>query len=132
MTPLAYGKQAWVMGLVFAPDGTLYDSQAALHPSPVGRPMTVAGTESRPIPIPGLGKVALLPCFDDVSSRPSRLAGKAGADVLLSIANDGLFRGTNHPALHMMRARLRAVETGKYLVRCIPNEGSAVIDPGGG
>lgn len=129
--PHVFGKEAWVIGLVFGPDGKVYDTQVALHPSPVGRPMTIPGVESRPIPIPGLGKVALLPCFDDVSSRPVRLAGRAGADLLLSMANDGLFQGTNHPRLHLLRARLRAVESGKWLVRCIPNEGSSVIDPSG-
>lgn len=129
--PHVFGKESWVIGIVFGPDGKVYDTQVAQHPSPVGRPMTIPGAESRPIPIPGLGKVAILPCFDDVSARPVRRAEKAGADMLLSIANDGMFQGTNHPRLHLHRARLRAVESGKWLVRCIPNEGSSVIDPSG-
>ena len=119
------------MALVFSPEGKLVGTQVALHPSPIGRPMTIPGAEASPVSIPGLGKVALLPCFDDVTSRPARLSTKAGADYLLSMANDGLFVGTIHPRLHMIRARLRAVESRKYLVRCIPNGISAVIDPMG-
>ena len=131
VVPLAYGKESRVTGLVFSPEGKMVGTQAALHPSPIGRSMVVAGTQARPIAIPGLGQVGLLPCFDDVSSRPTRLFSRAGVDVMLSMANDGLFKGTIHPDLHMIRSRLRAVESRKYLVRCIPNGISAVIDPAG-
>ncbi len=124
-----FGQYAWVHALVFSPDGKVVGDQPALHPSPVGRPMVVPGKQEVPVPIPGLGTVGLLPCFDDVTSRPARLSSLAGADYLLSMANDGLFVGTIHPRLHMIRSRLRAVENDKYLVRCVPNGISAVIDP---
>lgn len=130
VSPGDYGK-SWVMGLVLSPEGEIVGTQVALHPSPIGRVMVTAGTQAQPIAIPGLGRVALLPCFDDVTSRPARLFTRAGADVLFSMANDSLFKGTIHSQLHLLRSRLRAVENGKYLVRCIPNGLSAVIDPVG-
>ena len=111
VSPLAYGKQAKVMGIVFSPEGKIVAAQVALHPSPIGRAMVIAGHEAQPIAIPGLGQVALLPCFDDVTSRPTRLFSQAGADVILAMANDGIFKGTIHPQLHMIRSRLRAVES---------------------
>jgi apolipoprotein N-acyltransferase len=129
--PFQYGKAAWVMGLVFSPEGKIVGTQVALHPSPIGRSLVRKGTQARPIAIAGLGTVALLPCYDDVTSRPARLFSRAGADFLLSMANDGLFTGTIQPQLHMTRSRLRAVENDKHLVRCIPNGISAAIDPVG-
>ncbi|MEK7389699.1 MAG: nitrilase-related carbon-nitrogen hydrolase [Elusimicrobiota bacterium] len=126
-----YGRQAWVMNLVFSPEGKLVGSQIAQHPSPVGRPMVVVGRQASPVEIPGLGRVALLPCFDDVTSRPTRQLSRAGADVVFSLANDSLFKGTIHPRLHLLRSRLRAVESRTHFVRCIAHGFSAVIDPVG-
>ena len=127
----APGKEAWVISLVFSPRGELIGAHKALHPSPMGRHMVPAGERAEPIAVPGLGRVAFLPCFDDVSSRSTRLFGRSGVDFIAAIANDGSFVGTIQPELHLIRARLRAVESGKSLIRCTPNGISAVIDPSG-
>ena len=127
----APGKEAWVISLVFSPRGELIGSHKALHPSPVGRPMVPAGDRADPIAVPGLGGLAFLPCFDDVASRSTRLFGRSGVDFIAAIANDGPFIGTSQPELHLLRSRLRAVESGKSLIRCTPNGISAVIDPAG-
>jgi predicted amidohydrolase len=129
--PEAYGGEAWVVSLVFSPDGTLSGTHRALHPSPFGRPRVVAGTDAEPIVVPDLGRVAILPCFDDVTPRPARLFSAAGIDFIAAIANDSPFKGTIHPELHLMRSRLRAVESRKFLIRCTPSGISAVIDPAG-
>jgi len=131
VVPGDYGEEAWVVSLVFGPDGRMIGTHRALHPSPFGRPMVVAGEDANPIPIPSLGGLAILPCFDDVTPRPTRMFSQAGADFIAAIANDGLFKGTIHPHLHIIRSRLRAVESRKYLVHCTPNGISAVIDPAG-
>jgi len=131
VVPQHYSEDAWVVSLVFGPDGRMIGSHRALHPSPFGRPMVVAGEDAEPIPIPSLGGLAILPCFDDVTPRPARMFSRAGADFIAAIANDGLFKGTIHPNLHIIRSRLRAVESRKYLVHCTPNGISAVIDPAG-
>ncbi len=129
--PLQYGAEAWVVSLVFGPDGKMIGTHRALHPSPFGRPMVVAGEDADPIVIPALARLAILPCFDDVTPRPARMFRKTGADFIAAIANDGLFQGTIHPDLHVIRSRLRAVESRRYLVHCTPNGISAVIDPAG-
>jgi apolipoprotein N-acyltransferase len=129
--PMQFGKDAWVISLVFGPDGRMIGTHRALHPSPFGRPMVVAGEVANPIDVPPLGRVAILPCFDDVTSRPTRMFSRAGIDFIAAIANDGLFKGTIHPRLHIIRSRLRAVESRKFLVHCTPNGISAVIDPAG-
>jgi apolipoprotein N-acyltransferase len=129
--PLEFGRYAWVVALVFGPDGKMIGTHRALHPSPFGRPMVVAGEDADPIDIPSLGRLAILPCFDDVTPRPTRMFGRSGVDFIAAIANDGLFKGTIHPELHLLRSRLRAVESRKFLVHCTPNGISAVIDPAG-
>ena len=126
-----YAEEAWVVSLVFGPDGRMIGSHRALHPSPFGRPMVVAGEDAEPIAIASLGRLAILPCFDDVTPGPTRMFSRSGIDFIAAIANDGLFKGTIHPSLHLMRSRLRAVESRKFLVHCTPNGISAVIDPAG-
>jgi apolipoprotein N-acyltransferase len=131
VVPEHYGAEAWVISLVFAPDGKMIGTHRALHPSPFGRPMVVAGEDAEPIEIPSLGRLAILPCFDDVTPRPTRMFSRSGIDFIAAIANDGLFKGTIHPSLHLIRSRLRAVESRRFLVHCTPNGISAVIDPAG-
>ena len=131
VNPEQYGAEAWVVSLVFGPDGRMIGTHRALHPSPFGRPMVVAGEDAEPIAIPSLGRLAILPCFDDVTPGPARMFSRSGADFIAAIANDGLFKGTIHPSLHVIRSRLRAVESRRFLVHCTPNGISAVIDPAG-
>ncbi len=130
--PEQFGAEAWVVSLVFAPDGKMIGTHRALHPSPFGRPMVVAGTDAEPIAIPSLGRLAILPCFDDVTPRPTRMFGRSGIDFIAAIANDEAVQGNSiQPELHLIRSRLRAVESRKFLVHCTPNGISAVIDPAG-
>lgn len=131
VVPEHYSEEAWVVSLVFGPDGRMIGTHRALHPSPFGRPLVVAGEVANAIPIPSLGRLAILPCFDDVTPGPARMFSRSGVDFIAAIANDGPFKGTIHPSLHVIRSRLRAVETRKYVVHCTPNGISAVIDPAG-
>lgn len=130
--PRVFGKESRLVCLVFSPEGKLVGEHQALHPSPLGRPMVLAGTRAEPIEIAPLGRLAFLPCYDDVTPRPARLLGRAKPELLAAIANDGLFAGTVQPALHLLRSRLRAAESGAGLLRCTPNGISAVIDSAGG
>lgn len=129
VNPMAFGKEAWVTALVFAPDGRLVGAQKALHPSPMGRPMVLAGDAAEAIEIPPFGKLAVLSCYDDVTPRAARMFSSSQPDLIAANANDGLFKGTIHPRLHQLRSRLRAVESRTWVVRCTPNGISSVIDP---
>jgi apolipoprotein N-acyltransferase len=56
---------------------------------------------------------------------------QAGAAVLINLTDDGWFAGTAAPDLHFQLARIRAVETRRWLVRASNSGMSAVIDPTG-
>ena len=54
-----------------------------------------------------------------------------GATVLVSGGNDGVFGNPAVVRIHAAVAQLRAVETGRYLVRAMKTGISAIIDPYG-
>lgn len=53
------------------------------------------------------------------------------ASVILNVTNDGWFADTPGPYQHLQQSRLRAVETGKYVIRAANTGISAIIDPMG-
>jgi apolipoprotein N-acyltransferase len=54
-----------------------------------------------------------------------------GGEVLLVPTNAASFSTTQMPALELGAARLRAIETGRWVVQAAPTGFSAIIDPGG-
>ncbi|HET7313202.1 apolipoprotein N-acyltransferase [Salinisphaera sp.] len=64
--------------------------------------------------------------FEDMFGRAIRRA-LPGAGILINITNDGRFAGTAAPAQHLEIARMRALESGRPLVRAAHAGTSAVI-----
>lgn len=50
------------------------------------------------------------------------------ADFLINVTNDGWFSGALQPYQHMQIARLRALETGRYLLRATNTGVSGIVD----
>ena len=79
----------------------------------------------------GLGSLGILLCYEDSVPRFSREAVRQGADLLIALSNPGFFSSTHLPDHHLLQDRLRAVESGRWLVRASANGYSALIDPRG-
>ncbi|MCY3541621.1 MAG: apolipoprotein N-acyltransferase [Gammaproteobacteria bacterium] len=63
---------------------------------------------------------------------PSYVAARSrDADFLVTISEDGWFGNSIGPAQHMQIARMRSVETGRYLARATTKGISAIVDPKG-
>lgn len=79
-----------------------------------------------------LGKVSLAPfiCYEVVY--PDLVAKQAkNADVLITVSNDAWFGDSIGPLQHLEMARMRALETGRYMIRGTNTGVSAIINPTG-
>ncbi|QTR44502.1 apolipoprotein N-acyltransferase [Thiothrix litoralis] len=69
-------------------------------------------------------------CYEDAYAE-EMIAGLPAATMLVNVSNDGWFTGSIEPAQHAEIARMRALETGRYLLRATNNGVSAIIDEKG-
>jgi apolipoprotein N-acyltransferase len=70
-------------------------------------------------------------CYEVVFPQIPRAQVVHGANVLVTITNDAWYDGTSAPRQHLNQARLRAVETDRYLLRAGTTGISALVDPAG-
>jgi apolipoprotein N-acyltransferase len=70
-------------------------------------------------------------CYEAVFSYLSRAAVRDGSQLLTSITNDAWFGRSSAPWQHLAMARMRSVETGRYLARAANTGVSAFVDPYG-
>ncbi|MDO3388290.1 apolipoprotein N-acyltransferase [Gilvimarinus sp. SDUM040013] len=79
-----------------------------------------------------VGEVSIAPsiCYEVVY--PSLVAdGARHRNVLLTVSNDAWFADSIGPLQHLQMAQMRALETGRYLLRSTNNGVSAVVDEKG-
>lgn len=84
-----------------------------------GNTLTVAGQPVR-----------LSVCYEDAYAE-EMIAGLPDATLLINVSNDGWFTGSIEPQQHAEIARMRALETGRYLVRATNNGVTAMINEKG-
>jgi apolipoprotein N-acyltransferase len=85
--------------------------------------------EQAPLTVRGL-RVAPSICYEIVY--PDLVgAGAAQAELLLTVSNDTWFGASIGPLQHLQMARMRALETGRPLIRATNNGISALIDDRG-
>lgn len=82
-------------------------------------------------PLQGLFSYGPAICYEIVFPQVTRTQVKNGADVLVTITNDAWFDGSSAPRQHLNQARLRAIETDRYVLRAATTGISAFIDPAG-
>jgi apolipoprotein N-acyltransferase len=82
-----------------------------------------------PLQLAGL-QVAPTICYEDAFGNQQRVFFPA-AELLVNVSNDAWFGDTMAPHQHLQIARMRAMETGRWMLRATNNGISAVIDPRG-
>lgn len=98
--------------------GLYYDSW--LMPGDAARPLIQAGSWA----------VGVAICYEIAFGDPLR-AALPDAAFLVTIANDSWFDGTLEPAQHLEIARMRALETRRWLLRAALSGHTAIIAPSG-
>lgn len=104
--------------------GKLNLGQAEFKPGEGSAVWTIRGKEVE-------FKVAPQICYESIFPDLGQQAVRGGADVLLNLTNDGWYDGTSELKQHLLLSRIRAVETGRSLVRATNTGISAIIHPSG-
>jgi apolipoprotein N-acyltransferase len=86
---------------------------------------------TRDTPLAGRFQYGPAICYEVVYPQIARRQVVNGADVLVTITNDAWYDGTSAPRQHLNQARLRAVETDRYLLRAATTGISAYVTPAG-
>ena len=89
-----------------------------------------AGEDSALIDTP-YGKIGGLICFDSIYERSTLDSVRDGAEILVLPTNDSWFTDSAAVYMHSAQARLRAIESGRWIVRAADTGISSVIDPRG-
>ncbi len=84
------------------------------------------GTDATVIPLE-TGKVGPLICFDSIYENNALESVKNGAEFLAIPTNDSWFKDSRGVWMHSAQAQLRAIETGRYVMRAANTGVSSVI-----
>ena len=82
-------------------------------------------------PLVGVLRYGPAICYEICFPQIPRTQVIHGANVLVTITNDAWYDGTSAPRQHLNQARLRAIETDRYLLRAATTGISAFVDPTG-
>ena len=79
----------------------------------------------------GKGDFAVLICYEVIFPESVRQFAKRGATFFVNITNDAWFGRSSAPYQHFDFVKLRAVESGRYFVRCAGTGISGIVSPYG-
>ena len=77
------------------------------------------------------GKIGALICFDSIYEELTLDSVRDGAEILVLGTNDSWFLDSAAVYMHNAQSKIRAVETGRYIVRSANTGISSIIDPNG-
>lgn len=89
-----------------------------------------AGEDEQPPLVAADYPLAASICYEDVYGRES-LANLPRAAFLVNVTNDAWFGDSIAPHQHVQMARMRALETGRWMLRASNTGVTAIIDPRG-
>jgi len=84
-----------------------------------------------PGPLQGRVPYGLAICYEVVYPSIPAESVRRGAELLVTITNDAWFDVSAAPYQHLAMARMRAIETGRWMVRAGTTGISAIVDPTG-
>jgi apolipoprotein N-acyltransferase len=137
------------LALLFDGAGRVVDRYAKVHLVPFGEYVPWRGALSwisalRQIPYdispgpglgplrgPGLPPIGAVICFENSFPSLDRAAVRRGAQLLVVLTNNASYGFSPASAQHLAMSRLRAVETGRWVVHAAITGISAFVDPGG-
>jgi len=126
-TSLEVGTTAQNSAAVLA-GGRVWGRYAKRRLVPFGEAGITPGRWTDPVATP-LGRVGVAVCYESAFALPSLRAAQRGAAVLVVVTNDGWFGRSAGPAQHAAFAVVRAVETGRSVVRAANTGISLIVDP---
>ena len=90
-----------------------------------------AGTKDRIIK--SSDQVNILPviCYEIIFNKILRKINEKEINIIINITNDSWFGNSMGPHQHLQIARMRALETGRFVIRATNNGISAIINPKG-
>jgi len=97
---------------------------------PAGAAFFSPGSDHLPLDS-SAGKLGLLICYEAIFPEVARQTVDSGAQLLVNITNDSWYGFSSAPYQHLAIARMRAVETGRFMLRAANTGVSAIIDPRG-
>ena len=89
-----------------------------------------AGEDAVLLPVGG-HRISTAICYEIVYPSLVRQFVQQGSELLTTITNDAWFGATSAPYQHFAQASMRAIETGRYLVRSANTGISGIVDPSG-
>ncbi|MBV8559376.1 MAG: apolipoprotein N-acyltransferase, partial [Acidimicrobiia bacterium] len=134
--------------LAWDPDGTITARYDKVHRVPYGEYIPFRGlvrhlADLSAVPRdavaghgPGVlptaaGRLGVAISYEVFFADRARIAVRHGAQIMLVPTNASSFSTGQVPAQELAAARLRAMETGRWVVQSAPTGYSAVVDPGG-
>ena len=89
------------------------------------------GTEYKVGTLPDGHRFGVFICYEAIFPNEVRNFTRAGAEVLVTISNDGWFGRSAAAAQHLAMARVRSIENRRWLLRSTNNGYTADVDPYG-
>lgn len=100
----------------------------AIDQIPVDR---VPGAGPHTVAVPGLPAFGAPICYENSFPRIERAMARGGAEFFVLTTNNASYGTTAASRQHVLMSRLRAVETGRWVVHAAVSGISAVVDPQG-
>lgn len=89
------------------------------------------GTAEKPLLEMGDFQIGVSICYEDVFGEEV-IEALPEAEILINVSNDAWFGDSIAPHQHLQIARMRSLETGRYMIRATNTGISAIIDHKGG